>query len=109
MEPRSDEEASMAHMRVSVFKLKGDISPSQVQQMMDSVRNNLLPIITSQPGFVSYQGFQTDEHTVVAVTTWQTRQQGEAQRGPSLQWIQQYLAQAIESFETYAGDVEVSA
>jgi hypothetical protein len=77
--------------------------------MIDSVRSGLVPIITRQPGFVSYQAFQADERTAVGVTTWRAREQGEAQRGSSLGWIQQSLGDLIDSFEVHSGDIELSA
>jgi hypothetical protein len=43
------------------------------------------------------------------VTTWQTREQGEAQRGSSMEWIQQNLGNLIESYDIYSGDIELSA
>ena len=50
-----------------------------------------------------------EERTAVGVTTWQTREHGEAQRGSSLGWIQQNLGNLIESVEVYAGDIDLFA
>lgn len=100
----------MAHVRVLVLKWNLDLDTDEARGVAQRVQNELIPLLKSKPGFVSYQGFvdNNQPRTSVVVTTWATAEQAEIGTQEATTWTQEIAGRYLVGRELYSGDVILS-
>jgi heme-degrading monooxygenase HmoA len=77
--------------------------PGGIQQILERSAEGMA-ILRRQPGFISYQAFQTGENAVFAMSLWESRELAEQGYGRFLEWLRANLADIYESIQTYEGE-----
>lgn len=72
------------------------------------VQHELVPVLTSQPGFVSYTAVHTGNDAVTSVSVFRTREAAEAANRVAAEWVKQNLADHVGAPEVSWGDVIAS-
>ena len=91
----------MQHARVGVYKLL----PGTVEEVIRRAQAGMLPTFRSQPGFVGYGLIKTGEDAVISLSLWQTREQADAAVQTAAAWVQENLAEMVDSVQNHVGEL----
>jgi len=69
------------------------------------VQHEFVPLMTAQPGFVSYTAVHTGNDAVTSVSVFRTREAAEAANRVATEWVKKNLADYIGAPEVTSGDV----
>jgi quinol monooxygenase YgiN len=94
----------MPYVRVAVDRFH----PGAVDDVLNRVREGLVPVLERQPGFVAYEVVKTGEDSAIFINTWKTQEQAEAAVQSAAQWVRDNVATRILSVETYVGELTLS-
>ena len=96
----------MAHLQVVVLKWNLDLETDEARGIARRVRDELIPLLRSRPGFISYQGFVAGDQprTSVAVVAWASAEQAAAGTREAAVWTQEHAGRYLAGREVYAGD-----
>jgi heme-degrading monooxygenase HmoA len=101
-----------AYATVAVFRLTDDFTPWDGQHIAQLAEDNLVPMLRALPGFRSFQLIAVggpEPRTAVAVSQWDTSDQGEAGREQAERWTEGKVARWITAVTTYEGHIVVSS
>ena len=100
----------MPYLRVSVATWKIDLREPEGQAIIQQSRDELIPLLHRQPGFVRYQGAVTGPWSSVQVYEWESEAQSEAGTQQITEWLQRNgLGQQVDSLDVHRGEVIVSS
>jgi heme-degrading monooxygenase HmoA len=75
---------------------------------IERVQHEFVPLLTSQPGFVSYTAIHTGNDAVTSVSVFRSREAAEAANTVAAEWVKKNLAEYVGAPETTWGDVVAS-
>ena len=100
----------MPYLRVSIATWKVDLHGAEGQAIVQQSRDELIPLLRRQPGFIRYQAMISGPRTSVQVYEWESEAQGEASTQQITEWMQRSGAgQQLDSFDAHVGEVIVSS
>jgi hypothetical protein len=82
------------------------MSPEQVKSSTQKVREGLLPILRSAPGFVAYSAIDAGDGVVVSLAAFESRETAEATQTRAMAWAEQAM-QDIPDPEVTRGDIKL--
>ena len=96
----------MAYVSVVEITWAVDLESHETRAIARRVREELVPDLRSQPGFISYQGIAASEdpRTSVAVVTWDSQENAEAGLRRSEAWTRDVASRYIASRRVYSGE-----
>jgi hypothetical protein len=90
----------MNHVRVGIYRLQEGASIAEIRKR---VEEELLPIFRQSPGFVGYEGVQTEDGYLLSLSTWETRAQADAATATAAPWALANLSFLVTLAENYVG------
>jgi hypothetical protein len=85
------------------------IGNGSVDEIMHRVDRDLADALAQEPGFVGYEVARMTDHTIAAITTFQTQEQADASNDLAAAWVADELADYdIERMGIMSGQVMVS-
>ena len=101
----------MAHLRVAVLHWNIGAESEEAQGVARQVREELIPLLQSMPGFISYQTFGASEqaHTSVSVTSWASAAQADAGNQKIGAWTDELLSRYLVGRDVYTGEVTLAS
>ena len=69
------------------------VKPGQMSEVVKRVKQGLIPIVTKQQGFVSYQAIDAGNNVALSVSFYQSRASADATIQFELSWVMAELAQ----------------
>lgn len=94
----------MPYVRVAVDRFHLDAA----DEVLNRVKEGLLPILECQPGFVAYEVVRSGADSAIFINTWETQEQAEAAVQSAAQWVRDNVPSKILSVETYVGELALS-
>lgn len=87
-----------------------EIHPDKVDELATKVKEGLVPIFKSKPGFVSYDLFVAGKGVVVAVTKFQDKAGAQSSREEAAKWVEANVKELLPNPPIImAGEVKVNA
>jgi hypothetical protein len=83
--------------------------PGQTAEVVRRVEKGLVPIITKQPGFVSYAAVDAGEGVEISVSVYQDRAAADAANQAAASWVKANLADLLGPAEVTMGERVVAA
>lgn len=77
-------------MYMAIRQLK--VQPGVMKEAIRLVETEMLPIISSMPGFIAYEMIQVGEDVGVTISLFETQEQTEASNTRAAEWVRPYLA-----------------
>lgn len=101
----------MAHVNVIVLTWSIDLTSPEGLEIARRVRDELIPLLRQQSGFISYQGFvdAERERTSVAISTWDSAEQAQAGSQLTAEWTAEHAGSFLASRDVYGGDTILSS
>jgi heme-degrading monooxygenase HmoA len=99
----------MSYVRTTIGKWKIDMTSAKGQEFFQRVKDEGIPFLKGQPGFVHYQIMRIDPHMTISVTEWQNESSGKAGAQRFRDWLQGTGFTQLVLLETLSGDVLVSS
>jgi len=85
------------------------VKPGRIAEVARRVQEGLVPILTSQRGFLAYHAIDVGDNVAVAIGLYENRRAAEAGNEQAAQWVQQNLADLLGPGEIAVGRVIASA
>jgi len=82
------------------------MTPEQVATSTQRVREGLLPILRSAPGFVAYSAIDAGDGVVVSTAAFESRETAEATQARAMAWAEQAMTD-IPDPEVMRGDIKL--
>lgn len=86
------------------YNVKGSM-----QEVSTRVQKGLIPMLSKQPGFVSYQAIDAGNDVALSVSVYQNRGAADAANKAAASWVQQNLGGLVSNVEITMGDVTASS
>jgi len=86
-----------------------NVKPGQMSEVISRVKQGLVPLITKQAGFVSYQAIDAGNNVALSVSFYQSRAAAEAANSAAAGWVSANLAQLITPVDISVGEVLADA
>lgn len=83
--------------------------PGQTDEVVRRVKDGLIPIISRQPGFVSYHAIDAGNDVAISISIYQTGDAADAANAAAASWVRANLAELVGPAEVSMGEVVVSA
>lgn len=101
----------MAHVRIVVLTWSLELDTPEGRAIAREVVDEFVPMLSSQPGFISLQGFVAGDHerTSVTVTMWDSAEHAAAGTEAGLAWTREHVGQYVTSRTAYGGETLMSA
>src|SRR5436305_1176376 len=83
------------------------VDEDELQGVMEKTREEALPLLRHQPGFVGYKSTATDNQTTVTVTRWESEDDAVTGHQFLTDWVRStgLAEQQTESADVYQGHV----
>lgn len=94
-------------MFATIRRYKG--SAGSTDEVVRRVEQGLVPIITSQPGFVSYTAIDDGQGGAISVSVYQDRAAAEAANATAAEWVKHNIAELVAPADVIVGEVRVAA
>ena len=100
----------MAFLRVSVVKWNLEPDSAEGDAVAQKVREGLVPLLQSKPGFLSFQSIGASEQpgTTVSIAAWASAEEAEAGNQAFAAWADEHVGRHIASRELYNGEATIS-
>ncbi len=92
------------YVRVGVFKLKAGVDVDELARLVEAEQ---VPIMQQHPGFVSYELIRTGADSCVSISRWESEALGVEAGKATGAWVQERIADRIESSEMHRGTAAV--
>jgi quinol monooxygenase YgiN len=91
----------MQHARASVYQITGSFD-----DVVSKVREQFVPILRKQEGFVSYNMTRDDKDrsSILNLSVWETKQNAEASDKVARDWAEKTLADSAKHRSTHLGE-----
>ena len=80
-----------------------------VEDVARRVQKGLIPIVSKQPGFVSYYAINAGNNVALSVSVYQDRAAAEAANKEAAGWVHENLAGLVGNVEVTMGEVIASS
>lgn len=90
-------------MFATIRKYQG--KPGTIDDVAQQVQHEFVPLLSAQPGFVSYTAVHTGKDAVISISVFQDRAAAEAANTVAADWVAKHVAAQIGSPEVSWGDV----
>ena len=91
----------MQYTRLSTYDLvKGDFN-----ELTEIAEHGVLPMFAKEPGFVNYGLVDTGNHTVIAISIWDTREAAEKSASTAANWVKENMAGRVRLITTHIGQL----
>jgi ketosteroid isomerase-like protein len=97
-----------AAMYATIRRYQG-LKPGQTAETVRRVKEGLLPILITQPGFASYTAVDAGNELAVSVSLYESRAAAEAANQSAASWVKSNLADLVGPGEVMVGEVLASA
>ena len=77
-------------MYMAIRRLK--VQPGAFDEAARLVENEMMPIVSSMPGFVEYEVLQASEDVGYTISIFETQEQAEESNKRAAEWVKPYLA-----------------
>ena len=77
-------------MYMAIRRLK--VQPGAINEAVRLVENEMMPIVSSMPGFVEYEMVQVGEDVGFTISVFETQEQAEESNRRAAEWVKPYLA-----------------
>lgn len=91
----------MAHARIAIDIFK----PGMADEALRRTREEFVPLLQAQSGFLAYDIVRTGPDTAVFIHTCATAEEAEAATRQVIDWARANIAGMIESVERHTGEV----
>ena len=91
----------MQHARASVYDITGSFD-----EVLTKVKEQFVPILRKQPGFVSYNMTRDDDNrsTIMNLSVWETKKDAEASDTVAREWASKTLTDTAKHRSTHLGE-----
>lgn len=72
-------------MYLAIRRLK--VRPGALNEAVRLVENEMVPIVSSMPGFVEYEVVQIEEDVGLTISVFETQEQAEASNTRAAEWV----------------------
>jgi heme-degrading monooxygenase HmoA len=76
-----------------------------INDVAQQVQHEFVPLLSSQPGFVSYTAIHTGNDSVVSVSVFQDKAAAEAANKVAAAWVKEHIATHVGSPDVSWGEV----
>jgi heme-degrading monooxygenase HmoA len=90
-------------MFATIRKYQG--KPGTINDVAQQVQHEFVPLLSAQPGFVSYTAVHTGNDAVISVSVFQDKAAAEAANKVAAEWVKKHIAPQVGSPETSWGEV----
>ena len=90
-------------MFATIRKYQG--KPGTLTDVAQQVQHEFVPLLSTQPGFVSYTAIDTGNDTVMSVSVFQDKAAAEAANRVAAAWVKEHIGSQIGAPEVSWGDV----
>jgi heme-degrading monooxygenase HmoA len=90
-------------MFATIRKYQG--KPGTIDHVAEQVQHEFVPLLSAQPGFVSYNAIHTGNDAVTSISVFQDRAAAEAANKVAADWVKQHIAPQVGSADVSWGDV----
>jgi heme-degrading monooxygenase HmoA len=95
----------MAHVRVALYRF----TPGSLDEIKQKVAAEMVPTLSGESGFQSYEVVQTGDDEAVSLSHWDSAADAERASETIREWVQSALAGMVETSEVHIGETVVSA
>jgi heme-degrading monooxygenase HmoA len=85
------------------------VKPGSISEVASRVQKGLVPLLSTQPGFVSYQAVDPGNNTALSISVYQDRASADAANKTAAQWVQSNLSGLISAVDVSVGEVVASS
>src|SRR5436189_1362294 len=86
-----------------------NVKPGHMSEVVKRVREGLIPIVSRQQGFVSYQAIDPGGNVALSVSFYQSRAAADAANKEAAAWVTANLAQLTTPIDVTVGEVVAEA
>jgi len=86
-----------------------NVKPGQMSEVVRRVKEGLVPIVSRQQGFVSYEAIDAANNVALSVSFYQSRAAADAANREAAGWVQANLAHLIAPIDIIVGEVVADA
>jgi len=90
-------------MFATIRKYQG--KPGTINDVAQQVQHEFVPLLTAQPGFVSYTAIHTGNDAVMSVSVFQDKAAAEAANKVAADWVKQHIGANVGSPDVSYGEV----
>jgi len=90
-------------MYATIRKYQG--KQGTINDVAQQVQHEFVPLMTAQPGFVSYTAVHTGNDAVISVSVFQDRAAADAANKVAADWVKQHIAAQVGAPDVSGGDV----
>lgn len=83
--------------------------PGHFEETVRRVQQGLIPILSQQPGFVSYYAVDGGNDVAASVSIYQSRAAADAANAEAASWVKSHLTELVGPAEVTVGEVRASA
>ena len=77
-------------MYAAIRRIK--VQPGSFDEIIRRAESELVPIISSVPGFIEYSGVQVGEDIALTISLFETQEQAEESTRRAMDWVKQNMA-----------------
>jgi len=89
------------HLRLAIY----DLTKGSVEEVAGLAKDGMLPLFSTQPGFIEYGVADIGDRKVASITVWETREQAEQSVGVASTWVRENIADRVRLQTSYVGDL----
>jgi hypothetical protein len=89
------------HLRLAIY----DLTKGTFDEVAERAKGGMLPLFSTQPGFVEYGVADIGNRKVASITVWETREQADASVTGASTWVRENLSDRITLASSYVGDL----
>ena len=89
------------HLRLAIY----DLTKGSVEEVAGLAKDGMLPLFSTQPGFIEYGLADIGDRKAASITVWETREQAEQSVGVASTWVRENIADRVRLQTSYVGDL----
>ena len=89
------------HIRLAIY----DLTKGTFDEVAGLAQDGMLPLFSTQPGFIEYGVADIGDRKVASITVWETREQAEQSVGVASTWVRENIADRVRLQTSYVGDL----
>ena len=89
------------HIRLAIY----DLTKGTVDEVAGLAQDGMLPIFSTQPGFIEYGVADVGSGKLASISVWETREQAEKSVGVASTWVRENISDRVKLLTTYVGDL----
>ena len=89
------------HIRLAIY----DLTKGTFDEVAGLTQDGMLPIFSTQPGFIEYGVADLGQSKLASITVWETREQAEKSVGVASTWVRENISDRVKLVTSYVGDL----